>query len=180
MQGAVQIRDNDTWKLESVHVTSGNNVRATATVALRNLHDDSIVETATMGSGPVDAIYKSITDATGTANSLEEFSIQAITSSTDSLGRVTVRIESGDNDEDGDGSETRVLQTGATQRRTYVGHGQSMDILMASAEAHLSAINRLLEHRTYFEQMHKRRKAREVLGISAEAFNKLQSESLEK
>ena len=159
-------------------MTAGNNVRATATVKLLNLHDDSIVEIATMGSGPVDAIYQSITDATGTANTLEEFSIQAITSSTDALGRVTVRIESPDDESSTGASEKRVLQTGATQRRTYVGHGQSMDILTASAEAHLSAINRLLEHRVYFEEMSKRREARDTLGLSAEAYNKLQSKSL--
>ena len=76
------------------------------------------------GTGPVDAVYKAIDRIVGVPSKLEEFAVQSITEGIDAIGEVMVRVESGG--------------------MTYVGRGASTDIIVASAKAYLSAVNRML------------------------------------
>ena len=75
------------------------------------------------GAGPVDATFKAIESIVDSGASLELFSVNAITSGTDSQGEVTVRLEKGG--------------------RIVNGHGADIDIVVASAKAYLDALNHI-------------------------------------
>lgn len=112
----------ETYTIEGVEIASGTHTKPSAKVKL--LYQGKLKEVTVEGVGPVDAIYSAMQKITGVSPELVDFTIQAITGGTDAQGEVTVRIK-----ENG---------------RIYVGHGASMDIILASAKAFLAAINRLL------------------------------------
>jgi len=112
-------------KLEGFSVMTGNSVMPTATVKLRV--DGEIKTAAKTGVGPVDAAINAIQSVVGeTADiKLQEYNIGAITGGTDALAEVFVIMG------DKDGNK-------ATGRST------TEDIVMASVEAVLDAINKIL------------------------------------
>ncbi|PRP72302.1 2-isopropylmalate synthase [Chromobacterium amazonense] len=75
------------------------------------------------GSGPVDAAFKAIESVAGSGAELELYSVNAITKGTESQGEVTVRL--------------------ARDGRIVNGQGADTDIIVASAKAYLSALNKL-------------------------------------
>ncbi|GAB3263119.1 2-isopropylmalate synthase [Chitinimonas naiadis] len=77
-----------------------------------------------VGSGPVDATFKAIESLVNSGSDLLLYSVNAITSGTDSQGEVTVRLQ----------------QHG----RVVNGQGADTDIIVASAKAYLSALNRVI------------------------------------
>jgi len=111
------------YKLDHVQVSCGNHQVATATVRLQ-APDGKLVTDAATGTGPVDSVYKAINRIVQVPNNLTEFSVNAVTEGIDAIGSVTIRIE-----KDG---------------RVYVGRGADTDIIVASAKAYMSALNRLL------------------------------------
>ncbi len=107
--------------LKRLHLSGGTEIPPTATIVLDvDGHEHRM---AGLGDGPVDAIYRTIAKMTGTSARLASYVVKAITGGTDAQGEVTVRVE-----EDG------ILS---------VGRGSDTDILVASAKAYLSALNRL-------------------------------------
>ena len=76
------------------------------------------------GAGPVDAAFQAIEALVQTEADLKLYSVNNITSGTDSQGKVTVRLEKGDQLVNGQGADT--------------------DIVIASAKAYINACNRLL------------------------------------
>jgi 2-isopropylmalate synthase len=73
------------------------------------------------GSGPVDATFKAIESIVQSDTVLELYSVNAITSGTDSQGEVTVRLKK--------------------EGRVFNGQGADTDIVVASAKAYLDALN---------------------------------------
>jgi D-citramalate synthase len=110
--------------LQEVTIVSGNRVTPTASVKLR-VDDREVLEAGT-GVGPVDAaivaIKKSLEDFADIT--LEEYHVDAITGGTDALIDVVIKLRHGD----------RIISARSTQP----------DIIMASVEAFLSGVNRLL------------------------------------
>jgi 2-isopropylmalate synthase len=93
---------------------------------------------AAIGPGPVDACYTAINYLVGVPVKLVEFAVNAVTEGTDALGEVSVRIEY-------QGEETVVNpQREVTVKRTFGGHAADTDIIVASARAYLSALNKLV------------------------------------
>jgi 2-isopropylmalate synthase len=130
------------WKLNSVTVSCGDNVNATATVSLTNPEGDEMVDAA-IGTGPVDAVYKAINRIVQVPNILTEFVVQAVTEGIDAIGEVTIRIQP----DNGHSEYTTHPQTGMQMPRTFSGHGASTDIIVASARAYMSALNKMLTAR---------------------------------
>ena len=128
------------WRLLHIQVSCGSGLRPTATVRLRG-PDGITREDAAIGTGPVDSVYRAINRIVQAPNELTEFSIKAVTEGIDAVGEVTIRIEptNGGNHH----SEPTLTQTG-TRRRTYSGHGADQDIIVASAKAYMSALNKML------------------------------------
>ena len=81
-------------------------------------------QAAASGSGPVDATFKAIESIVHSGTELQLYSVNAITSGTDSQGEVTVRL--------------------SKHGRIVNGQGADTDIIAASAKAYLSALNRLV------------------------------------
>jgi 2-isopropylmalate synthase len=129
------------WKLNELHVTCGDRVKATATVTLTDPGGVEITDAA-IGTGPVDAVYQAINRIIGVPNTLTEFAVQAVTEGIDAIGEVTIRIQP-ENGED----YTTNPQTGAHIARLFSGHGASTDIIVASARAYMSALNKMLAAR---------------------------------
>jgi 2-isopropylmalate synthase len=110
------------WQLAGVQVTAGSNTIPTATVTLRDSKGD-LVRDASIGDGPVDAIYSAIARLTGIKVSLSDYRIRAVTRGKEAQGEVQIELEH--------------------SGRKIRGRGLSTDILEASALAYLAAINRL-------------------------------------
>jgi 2-isopropylmalate synthase len=114
---------SETYHLEHVQVSCGDHLVPTASVRLIGPGGQLLAD-ASLGTGPVDAVYKAINRLVGVPNNLTEFSVKSVTAGIDAMGEVTIRIESGG--------------------RTYTGRGADTDIIVASAKAYMNALNRLL------------------------------------
>jgi len=125
------------FTLDGMQVACGTMGMPTATVRLRG-PDGATRTAAAVGTGPVDATYKAIDAIVQVANTLLEFSVHAVTEGIDALGEVTVRIQSND------GQHKLDAQKEVDQPRTFGGHGADTDIIVASAKAYLSAVNKML------------------------------------
>jgi len=127
----------EVFTLDGMQVACGTMGMPTATVRLRG--PDGVTRTAAaVGTGPVDATYKAIDAIVQVPNTLLEFSVHAVTEGIDALGEVTVRIQSND------GQHKLDAQKEVDQPRTFGGHGADTDIIVASAKAYLSAVNKML------------------------------------
>jgi 2-isopropylmalate synthase len=110
------------WELAGLQVTAGSNTVPTATVTLRDANGETITD-ASIGDGPVDAIYSAIQRLTGVRVNLTDYRIRAVSKGKEAQGEAQVEL-------DHNGRRIR-------------GRGLSTDILEASALAYLAAINRL-------------------------------------
>jgi len=77
------------------------------------------------GSGPVDAAFKAIEAMVNSGTELELYSVNNITSGTDSQGEVTVRLK--------------------LDGRIVNGQGADTDIVIASAKAYVNAVNKIIQ-----------------------------------
>lgn len=125
------------YTLDGLQVACGTMGMPTATVKLRDPEGGYHVN-ACVGTGPVDAAFKAISSIVCFQNSLQEFVVHAVTEGIDALGEVTVRLQ-------GEGETASVgLQPDQDQPRTFGGYGADTDIVVASAKAYLSALNKML------------------------------------
>jgi 2-isopropylmalate synthase len=122
-------RSDDAYRLVDLQVVAGRSGLSTATVRLVGPDEDERIQ-ASVGTGPIDAIYRAILAIVGVPNRLEEFRIHAITEGIDAQGAVSVRIS----------SDEVPMRIG--------GYGTDTDILVASAHAYINALNRLIERQT--------------------------------
>jgi len=138
-------RAQEIYVLEGLQVACGTMGLPTATVRLTGPEGQHIH--AAVGTGPVDATYKAIDAIVQAPNSLLEFAIHAVTEGIDAIGEVTVRLEA----DNGSVHQRTSPQTGRRQPRTFGGHGADTDIIVASAKAYLTALNKLLVASGRFE-----------------------------
>ncbi|NEN87828.1 MAG: 2-isopropylmalate synthase [Okeania sp. SIO3H1] len=110
------------FRLELVQVSCGDRSRPTATVSIRTPNGEELTDAA-IGTGPVDAVYKAINRVVNVPNDLIEFSVQSVTAGIDAIGGVTIRLRH--------------------EGRVYSGHAANTDIIVASAQAYINALNRL-------------------------------------
>ncbi|MCH2305606.1 MAG: 2-isopropylmalate synthase [SAR202 cluster bacterium] len=120
--------DNDSFKLEEMHVSSSTTDTPWATVTLSTPDGTKIKQNST-GTGPVDAAYKAINKIISAPSTLTEFKIDSVTKGIDAIGDVTVRVEEND--------------------QGYLGRGSDTDIIIASAKAYINALNRMLSMKQY-------------------------------
>jgi 2-isopropylmalate synthase len=125
------------FTLDGLQVACGTMGMPTATIRLRDPLGEQHVY-ASIGTGPVDATYKAIDAIIHVPNVLQEFVIHAVTEGIDAMGEVTVRLQ-GENP-----SSVIDPQRENEQPRTYGGYGADSDIVVASAKAYLSALNKML------------------------------------
>ena len=85
--------------------------------------DGNEFHSSATGGGPVDASYKAIEEIASSGTELQLYSVNNITSGTDSQGEVTVRLEKAGRIVNGQGSDT--------------------DIVLASVKAYINALNKI-------------------------------------
>ncbi|HUN23160.1 MAG TPA: 2-isopropylmalate synthase [Anaerolineales bacterium] len=130
------------YQLVDLQVVCGTLGMPVATARIRK-PDGSVVVSAAIGTGPVDAIYKSIDSVVNLPNNLQEYKVNAVTDGIDALGEVTVRIAV---DPSTNGMNPVLSpQTSEQSARTFNGHAAHTDIVVASARAYVSALNKALE-----------------------------------
>ncbi len=115
--------ENDWLKLVSLKVCSetGETPHAHITLWL----DGEEQPADSIGSGPVDASFRAIESVINSGTELQLYSVNNITSGTDSQGEVTVRLQKGG--------------------RIVNGQGADTDIVIASAKAYINAINKIIQ-----------------------------------
>ena len=109
----------ESYSLVSADIVSKTGRAPHAELVLRTKSQDHTVEAE--GSGPVDAVFKAIEKLVNSGTELKLYSVNAITTGTDSQGEVTVRLEKAG--------------------RIVNGQGADTDILVASGKAYLNALN---------------------------------------
>lgn len=114
-------RPDETWRLVHMTQASGMGERPHAAVVLAEHGVERRAESE--GDGPVDATFKAIEKLAGSGAELLLYSVNAVTTGTESQGEVTVRLARGG--------------------RVVNGVGADTDIVVASAKAYVSALNRL-------------------------------------
>ena len=114
--------ENERVKLVALKVCSETGETPSAVITL-NVDGKETHATAT-GGGPVDASFKAIESMVNSGTELQLYSVNNITSGTDSQGEVTVRLEQGG--------------------RIVNGQGADTDIVIASAKAYIHALNKML------------------------------------
>lgn len=114
---------NQRIKVDYLQVTSGIGVKSVASVGL--LIAGEKFEAAASGNGPVDAAIKAMKQIIKRNMTLQEFTIQAISRGSDDVGKVHMQVEH-------DGS-------------VYYGFGANTDIVAASLEAYVDAINKFVK-----------------------------------
>jgi 2-isopropylmalate synthase len=110
-------------KLDYLQVTSGVGVKAVASIGLIIANEK--FEAAASGNGPVDAAIKALKQIIKRNMTLQEFTIQAINKGSDDIGKVHMQVE----------------HNGAV----YYGFGANTDIVAASVEAYINAINKFVK-----------------------------------
>jgi 2-isopropylmalate synthase len=114
--------EKESLKLVSLKVCSETGERPQAQVTL--LIDGKEVQGEAVGSGPVDAVFKAIEQRVVSEAGLLLYSVNSITSGTDSQGEVGVRLE--------------------RQGKVVNGQGADTDIVIASAKAYINGLNKLM------------------------------------
>jgi 2-isopropylmalate synthase len=113
----------EAYALDALHVGCGTMGMPTATVRLRT-KDGEVRVQASVGTGPVDAAYKAVDAIVESRASLLEYSVRSVTEGIDALGHVTVRVRD-------------------SRGRVFHGSGADPDIIVASVQAYLRALNRI-------------------------------------
>ena len=115
------VSSDQVWGLVSMSQGSGTADKPHASVVLTNKNKK--INAEAKGDGPVDATFKAIESVAKSGAELLLFSVNAVTQGTESQGEVTVRLSKGG--------------------RIVNGVGADTDIVVASAKAYVSALNKL-------------------------------------
>jgi 2-isopropylmalate synthase len=115
------ISSDEHWKLVTMNQASGMGEKPHASIVMAEAGKEKKAEA--QGDGPVDATFKAIESLAKSGAELLLFSVNAVTQGTESQGEVTVRLAKGG--------------------RIVNGVGADTDIVVASAKAYISALNKL-------------------------------------
>ncbi|GHU73919.1 2-isopropylmalate synthase [Bacteroidia bacterium] len=115
--------DKQRIKLEYMQVTSGIGIQSVASVCL-NIAGEKF-EAAASGNGPVDAAIRAVKQIVHRKMTIQEFLIQAINKGSDDIGKVHMQVE----------------HNGVN----YYGFSANTDIIAASIEAYIDAINKFVK-----------------------------------
>ena len=110
-------------KLEYLQVTSGVGIQSVASLCL-NIAGEKF-EAAASGNGPVDAAIKALKQIIRRQMTIQEFLIQAINKGSDDVGKVHMQVQ----------------HNGVN----YYGFSANTDIIAASVEAYIDAINKFVK-----------------------------------
>ena len=127
------------WNLKDIQVVCGSAGLPTATVRLEDNSDQTtnVVVATSIGTGPVDAAYKAIDSIVGLDVELMDYSMASVTEGIDALANTRVVVKP-------IGESPVENAQGSLRERTFTGTAASEDIVVASARAYLSALNKII------------------------------------
>ena len=111
-----------TFVLNNYVINSGNSITSTAVVSM--MKNGEKMETVSTGDGPIDAAFHAIDHIHGRHVELEDFHIEAVTEGREAMGDALVKIR--------------------YSGKLYSGRGLSTDIIGASIQAYINAINKMV------------------------------------
>ncbi|MSR31004.1 MAG: 2-isopropylmalate synthase [Gemmataceae bacterium] len=120
------------WTLEAVTCNAGTGTIPSAVVALWD-KDGNIVREASIGDGPIDAVFKTISKLTATQVTLKDFRLRSVSVGEDAQGEAHVEVE--------------------FQGKHLSARAVSTDIIEASALAFLQVINRVITRQAAVERI---------------------------
>lgn len=112
----------DGLSIKSLQVSCGDQASPEATIKL--FYKGTVHEATSAGNGPVDATIKAIEKIIGRSFNIKEFNIHAIHSGSDDVSKVDMLV--------------------INEGKSYKGYGFSTDIVRASANAYLDALNKFV------------------------------------
>ena len=117
------------YKMIRIQVLCGDQQVPTATATIFDEKSQKETTLACTGTGPVDAAYKAIRKQIPEAINVKllDYTVASVTAGIDALAEVTVRLEDPDNNS-----------------RVVFGRSSNIDIIVASAQAYVNALNRLI------------------------------------
>lgn len=118
----MELTMNKRIRLDSLQVISGKGVKPVASICL-DIAGEKFEATAS-GNGPVDAAIKALKHIINREMTLKEFLIQAISKGSDDTGKVHMQVE--------------------YEGTVYYGFSGNTDIITASVEAYIDAINKFV------------------------------------
>jgi 2-isopropylmalate synthase len=113
------IEDSNFIELGEVNYSSAGTVQAEVKLKIGASHHQAVAT----GVGPVDAVLKAIETMVQPQVDLEEFLIQAMTQGSDDVAKVHMRLIKSD--------------------KPYYGFASNQDIVLASAQAFVDALNKI-------------------------------------
>ena len=111
-----------TYVLESYVITSSNVISTVAHIKLKK--NGQVLEGLTPGDGSIDAAFMALEQIVGCHYELDDFQIQAVTEGREAMGETLVKLRS--------------------NGKLYSGRGISTDIVGASIQAYINALNKIV------------------------------------
>ena len=111
-----------TYRLNNYVINCGNVISASAHMKLQK--GEETIEGICLGDGPIDAAFRTVEQIIGRHYELDDFQIRSVTEGREAMGEAVVRLRS--------------------NGKLYSGRGISTDIVGASIQAYLSALNKIV------------------------------------
>jgi len=115
---------NKTYEIISVQISDCSNGVPSAVLTIK--HKKVEITDAGIGDGAMDAIFKTIDRITGYKGSLIDYKVKSVSEGKDALAKVTCKVTFNDDNP------------------AMIGHGLSLDTMIASARAYVGALNSYL------------------------------------
>jgi len=116
-----KLNTNKTFEITAVQISDFSNGIPSAVVSIK--HNDKIITDASIGDGAMDAIFKTIDRITGHNGTLVDYKVNSVSEGKDALAKVNCKVTFDDGE------------------HTMLGHGLSLDTMIASARAYVGALN---------------------------------------
>jgi len=119
-----KLNNNKTYEVLSVQISDCSNGVPSAVVTIK--HNNKTITDASIGDGAMDAIFKTIDRITNYHGTLIDYKVKSVSEGKDALAKVTCKVTFND------------------QNPPMIGHGLSLDTMIASARAYIGALNSYL------------------------------------
>ena len=121
------LNSGKTFELVGLQISDCSNGMPMAAVSIKK--DEEILQDAAIGDGTMDSIFKTIDRLTGINGELNDYKVISVTEGKDALAKVTTRVTFDEN------------------APSFVGHGLSIDTMLATAKAYLGSVNSYLSQK---------------------------------
>jgi len=127
-----KINSNKIFEISSVQISDCSNGVPSAVVTIK--HEGKEIQDAAIGDGAIDAIFKTIDRITGYNGTLIDYKVNSVTEGKDALAKVNCQVIFND------------------CKQAVLGHGLSLDTMIASANAYVGALNSYLSMQSMLEE----------------------------